>query len=181
MGVVAALCAAGSLGLGVAAPAGASARASGHAGRTTSHDGAHGHHHGRHHALPVIGHAKDLSAEPVVHAGRGKPPKRLLVRNLVVGHGATATASSVVEVKYVGANFRNGRDFTAQTWTSGHATTFPLRGVIPGFAKGLVGMRVGGRREIVIPPKLGYQNHAQGPITANETLVFVVDLVGVKG
>lgn len=186
--LVAAVCAAGSFGVLGAAPAGAAPLAAGHVhkAREKGHARRHGDRHARRTALrrgglPAVGHAKDLSVEPVVHAGRGKPPTKLLVRNLVRGTGATATASSVVEVKYVGANYRTGKDFTATTWTARRPTTFPLNGVIKGFAQGLVGMRVGGRREIVIPPRLGYQNHAQGPILANETLVFVVDLVGVKG
>lgn len=137
----------------------------------------------KHHAprLPEIGNATTMSAEPVVHATKGPRPRRLEVKNLVVGTGAAVTRASTVTVKYVGANYATGKDFTAATWTSGRATTFPLSGVIPGFAEGLVGMKVGGRREIVIPPRLGYGRSAQGPITANETLVFVVDLEGVKG
>ncbi len=164
-----------------------------------SHSPAHhpkGHHHAsprdvhhthrkdhKHHAprLPEIGNATTMSAEPVVHATKGPRPRRLEVKNLVVGTGAAVTRASTVTVKYVGANYATGKDFTAATWTSGRATTFPLSGVIPGFAEGLVGMKVGGRREIVIPPRLGYGRSAQGPITANETLVFVVDLEGVKG
>lgn len=131
-------------------------------------------------ALPVIGHAKDLSAEPVVHADKQKPPTKLLVKNLVVGTGATATRSSTVKVKYVGADFTNGKDFTAITWRQHQSTSFSLKRVIVGFSQGIAGMRVGGRREIVIPPKLGYGKTAQGPIKANETLVFVVDLEGVS-
>jgi len=131
-------------------------------------------------ALPVIGHAKDLSAEPVVHADKHKAPTKLLVKNLVVGTGATATPTSTVKVKYVGADYTNGKDFTATTWQHGQPTSFSLKRVIAGFSQGITGMRVGGRREIVIPPKLGYGNAAQGPIKANETLVFVVDLQGVS-
>jgi len=134
----------------------------------------------RHH-LPKITHAGDLSAEPVVKASRGRPPGKLLVKNLVTGTGAAVTSTSTVSVKYVGANYRTGKDFTQVTWQSGRPTSFPLSGVIPGFAQGLVGMKIGGRREIVIPPRLGYGNHASGPVKANETLVFVVDLEGVTG
>lgn len=140
------------------------------------------HHPAKHAAggLPTVGHATALAKEPVIHAGKGRPPAKLLVKNLVNGTGATVTASSTVLVKYVGANYKNGKDFTAVTWQSGQPTSFPLSGVVPGFAEGLVGMKVGGRREIVIPPALGYQNHANGPIKATETLVFVVDLESVS-
>lgn len=141
----------------------------------------HGHHHGHHRGgLPVVSHAKDLSTEPAVHRGKGRPPKNLLTRDLVKGTGAPVTLSSTVVVKYVGANYTTGKDFTQQTWQSGQPAAFPLSGVVPGFAEGLVGMKVGGRREIVIPPRLGYRNRSTGPIKANETLVFVVDLVSLR-
>jgi FKBP-type peptidyl-prolyl cis-trans isomerase len=131
--------------------------------------------------LPVIGNATNLAREPVVHATKGKPPSKLEVRDLVVGTGAKVSASSTVRVMYVGANYKTGKVFTQLTWTQRRPTSFPLSGVVPGFAEGLLGMKVGGRREIVIPPKLGYGDESTGPITANETLVFVVDLKGVSG
>lgn len=140
-----------------------------------------GHKTGGTHGLPVIGNATSTSTEPVVHPGKGKPPHALLTKDLVAGSGATATSTSTVSVKYVGANYRNGKDFTSSTWTTGKAATFSLTQVVPGFARGIAGMKVGGRREIVIPPSLGYGNHAVGPITKNETLVFVVDLQSVNG
>lgn len=146
--------------------------------------GRSGHASGRKHhgsKLPKIGNAKKLTREPVVHATKGKAPTKLEVKDLVVGTGATVTSSSTVSVVYVGANYKTGKDFTQATWTSKKPTTFPLSGVVQGFAEGLVGMKVGGRREIVIPPKLGYGDHHYGPITKNETLVFVVDLKGVSG
>ncbi len=131
--------------------------------------------------MPVVGNAFDLSREPVIHAMKTKPPTKLEVRNLVVGTGASVRGSSTVRVMYVGANYRTGKVFTQVTWTDRRPTTFPLSGVVRGFAEGLVGMKVGGRREIVIPPKLGYGNTSSGPIKPGETLVFVVDLKGVKG
>lgn len=137
----------------------------------------------RHHGpkLPVIGNATNLEREPVVHRSKGRPPKKLEVKDLVEGTGATVTMSSTVRVVYVGANYRTGKDFTKATWASKRATTFPLTGVVRGFAEGLVGMKVGGRREIVIPPKLGYGDKNYGSVKANETLVFVVDLKAVSG
>jgi peptidylprolyl isomerase len=131
--------------------------------------------------IPAVEHATDLSAEPIIRAGKGKPPTKVLVKNLVVGTGATvAGTDDDVTVKYVGANYKSGQDFTSATWTSGQPATFTLRGVVQGFAEGLVGMKVGGRREVVIPPKYGYGDHHEGPIVANETLVFVVDLESVS-
>jgi FKBP-type peptidyl-prolyl cis-trans isomerase len=159
------------LGIGVAAgTAGASVHAAGSAAKR-----------GHAKVWPVISNAKNLAKEPVVHAVKGKPPKKLLVKNLVVGTGPAATATSVVSVKYVGANYATGRDFTRATWEAGKPTTFQLDGgVIRGFAEGIFGMKVGGRREIVIPPSLGYGSEGGGPIKPNETLVFVVDLVSVS-
>ncbi len=131
-------------------------------------------------ALPVIGNATNLKLEPVVYASKGTPPKKLEVKNLVVGSGAVVTSSSTVKVMYVGADYKTGKDFTQATWAEKRPTTFPLSGVVRGFAEGLIGMKVGGRREIVIPPSLGYGDQSAGPIKANETLVFVVDLKGVS-
>jgi len=97
-------------------------------------------------------------------------------KNLVVGTGATAVASNTVLVQYVGADYATGKVFDS-SWARGQPTSFPLNGVIPGFAQGIVGMKVGGRREIVIPAALGYGASGSPPAVApNETLVFVVDL-----
>ncbi len=128
-----------------------------------------------------MANATNLSAEPVVSPGKSPAPTTLVVKNLVVGTGAVATTSSTVVVKYVGAAYTSGKDFTAAPWTSGQASTFALSTVVPGFREGIVGMKVGGRREIVIPPALGYGAGGSGStIKPNETLVFVVDLQGVS-
>lgn len=164
----------GLVGGGVAGASSAHAHSPAHGARGGKRMG-----HGR--ALPRIGHPKDLSAEPVVHADKKKPSKKLLVKDLVVGTGAKASGGSTVEVKYVGADYANGKDFTSATWQEDQAASFSLAGgVIPGFAKGIAGMRVGGRREIVIPPSLGYRARGTGPIKGGETIVFVVDLLGVS-
>ena len=104
---------------------------------------------------------------------------KLETKDLVVGTGTVAAAGDTVGVKYVSVNYANGKDFTDE-WTSGKPTSFPLSGVIPGFAQGIEGMKVGGRREIVIPWTLGYGAKGQGPIGPKETLVFVVDLKSVS-
>jgi len=130
--------------------------------------------------VPTVADPTDLTVEPVISAGTANPPTRLLTRNLVVGTGATAGASSTVSVKYVGADYANGKDFTSSTWTDGKAASFSLHKVVPGFAEGIAGMKVGGRREIVIPPALGYGATGSPPaVQPNETLVFVVDLKAV--
>lgn len=130
--------------------------------------------------LPVVEHAATLNAEPSIRADKAKPPTKVLTKNLVAGSGAVVTATSTVTVKYVGANYKTGKDFTQATWQSGQATSFTLHQVVTGFSAGLVGMKVGGRREIVIPSKYGYKTTSDGPIKPDETLVFVVDLKGVS-
>jgi peptidylprolyl isomerase len=129
--------------------------------------------------VPVVVNGSNLDKAPVVKAGKKPAPTTLETKDLVVGTGATAAAGDTVDVKYVGVNYTNGKDFTDE-WASGKATSFPLSGVIPGFAQGIEGMKVGGRREIVIPWTLGYGAKGQGPIGPKETLVFVVDLKSIS-
>ena len=130
---------------------------------------------------PAVSGATNLKAEPVIGPGSSPPPTTLETKDLVVGSGATAVASDTVDVFYVGADYTNGKVFDDTPWRQGQATPFPLSGVVPGFAQGIVGMKVGGRREIVIPPALGYGTTGSPPaVSPNETLVFVVDLVSIK-
>jgi peptidylprolyl isomerase len=120
-----------------------------------------------------------LSKEPPITAGKGSPPKKLVTKDLVKGTGATVQAGDTVTVNYVGALWTNGKVFDA-SWKRHQTFTTPLSGVIPGWQKGMVGMKVGGRRELIIPPSLGYKNQAQPGIPANSTLIFVVDLLKVS-
>lgn len=123
----------------------------------------------------------NLSSEPDISAGTPPPPTTLVTKDLVVGTGATATATSKVSVMYIGANYTTGDDFTTSTWKTGTPTSFALTTVVPGFAQGITGMKVGGRREIVIPPSLGYGAKGSPPaVGPTETLVFVVDLKSVS-
>jgi peptidylprolyl isomerase len=130
--------------------------------------------------LPAVGNATDLKKEPTIGPGMPPPPTTLVTRDLVVGTGPAASASNTVVVQYVGADYANGETFDA-SWQDNGPATFPLSEVVPGFAQGIVGMKVGGRREIVIPPALGYGAAGKAPAVAgNETLVFVVDLLSVQ-
>lgn len=109
------------------------------------------------------------------------PPTDLLIEDLSVGDGAEAQAGNTVEAHYVGKSWSNGQQFDA-SWDRGSPLDFPLGAgrVIQGWDQGIVGMKVGGRRKITIPPHLGYGEYgAPGAIAPNETLVFVVDLMGV--
>jgi peptidylprolyl isomerase len=123
------------------------------------------------------------SEKPVVEVPEGQAPSyQLEVEDLVVGEGEEAVPGRVVEVHYVGVSWATGRQFDA-SWDRGDTFTFGLgKGqVIPGWDQGVAGMQVGGRRRITIPPQLAYgKRGAGGVIGPDETLVFVVDLVGVR-
>lgn len=123
------------------------------------------------------------TAKPVVHVPSGPPPKTLVRTDLVLGTGDFAIPGKVVTVQYVGVHYANGKEFDT-SW-GGHPLSFRLGGeeVIAGWDEGVVGMRVGGRRMLVIPPDEGYGDTGDesGEIKPGETLVFVVDLVSVGG
>jgi peptidylprolyl isomerase len=123
------------------------------------------------------------ATKPVVTVPEGPPPSKLVVRDLVVGTGAEATAGSSVTVQYVGVSWSTRKQFDA-SWDRGQPFPFTVGTgqVIPGWDQGVPGMRVGGRRELIIPPSLGYgaQGQPQAGIKPNETLVFVIDLVSVS-
>ncbi|MFC8721595.1 FKBP-type peptidyl-prolyl cis-trans isomerase [Kitasatospora sp. NPDC057198] len=119
--------------------------------------------------------------KPEIDFPGGDAPSELQIRDIVVGDGAEAKAGAVVEVHYVGVTFASGEEFDA-SWNRGQTFRFPLGGgrVIKGWDQGVEGMRVGGRRELVIPPHLAYGNQSPSPlIPAGSTLIFVVDLLGV--
>jgi len=120
--------------------------------------------------------------KPEVDPIDGAPPSDLLVEDLTVGDGEEATPGRSVLVHYVGVAHSTGEEFDA-SWNRGEPFRFPLGGgrVITGWERGVAGMRVGGRRRLVIPPHLGYGNRgAGGAIKPGETLVFVIDLLGVR-
>ena len=120
--------------------------------------------------------------KPEVVIPEGDPPRDLQLEDIEVGTGPEATAGSQVDVHYVGVSWSNGRQFDA-SWDRRATFSFRLGGgqVISGWDKGVTGMRVGGRRRLVIPPELGYGSRgAGGVIGPDETLVFVVDLVAVR-
>ena len=130
--------------------------------------------------LPAVGNATNLQLEPVISAATAPIPSALATRDLVTGTGTAAVASSTAVIQYVGASYTTGQNFDT-SWQHCAAATFPLSGAVPGFAQGIVGMKVGGRREIVIPASLGYGASGNPPAVApNETIVFVVDLQSVQ-
>jgi peptidylprolyl isomerase len=112
----------------------------------------------------------------------GPAPADLVVEDIETGEGPVAAAGQTVEVHYVGVAHSTGEEFDA-SWNRGSTFRFPLGAgrVIAGWDRGVAGMKVGGRRRLVIPPHLGYGDRgAGGAIKPGETLIFVVDLVGVS-
>ena len=118
------------------------------------------------------------ATKPVVKAPKGAPPKELEVKDLVEGEGDEAVSGDRVSVDYVGVNYKSGKEFDS-SWSRNEPFTFTLGAgeVIPGWDQGVQGMKVGGRRELIIPPELAYGAAGSPPaIPKNETLIFVVDL-----
>jgi peptidylprolyl isomerase len=120
---------------------------------------------------------------PTVTVPAGAPPKQLETADLIKGTGPAAKAGDTVTVQYVLATYST-RGVVQSSWTS-MPFSFTLDAkpeqVIPGWDKGVTGMKVGGRRELIIPPSLGYGYLSPGPgIAKDDTLVFVVDLLAIN-
>jgi peptidylprolyl isomerase len=133
-------------------------------------------------AAPATRPAPPELTKPEVDVPRGKPPERLVKKDLREGSGPIAQPGQFVQVHYVGVSHLNGRQFDA-SWDAGEPFSFQLGAgqVIPGWDNGIAGMKVGGRRRLVIPPDLAYGAQGSPPeIGPNETLVFVVDLLAVQ-
>jgi peptidylprolyl isomerase len=129
-------------------------------------------------ALPEIGGSK--GSKPTITAPKGAAPKSLEKKDIFVGTGKEAVATSTLEVHYTLMAWSTGA-VVESSWDSGQSPTFPLSGVIAGWQQGIPGMKEGGRRLLVIPPDLGYGATGAGAaIGPNETLIFVVDLIKVS-
>lgn len=136
---------------------------------------------------PAIGAIPAADLSPAGTAGKaptvvvppGSPPTQLESADLITGTGPAAKTGDSLTVQYVLATY-SSRKTVQSSWTS-QPFTFTLgQGVIQGWDEGVVGMKVGGRRELIVPPSLGYGSTAQGAgIAANDTLVFIIDLVKI--
>lgn len=119
--------------------------------------------------------------KPTVTIPQEAPPAELVKTDIIVGTGDEAVKGKNVSVHYVGVAWSNGQEFDA-SWNRGDAFEFRLGAgqVIQGWDDGVAGMKVGGRRQLTIPPEMGYGSRgAGGVIKGGETLVFVVDLLNV--
>ena len=121
--------------------------------------------------------AGTAGTQPTVTVPSGTPPTELQSTDLITGNGPVAANGDNVTVQYVLATYSSGKVIQS-SWSSQPFTfTLGQGQVIPGWDKGVAGMKVGGRRELIIPPSLGYGAQSPGPgIAANDTLVFVIDL-----
>jgi peptidylprolyl isomerase len=128
----------------------------------------------------------DLQRKPVPPKGKGDPPAELVAQDLIVGNGKKAAAGDQVSVQYVGVLFENGKEFDA-SWNGnrpGQPFEFALGGgtVIAGWDQGVVGMRLGGRRKLIIPAELAYGAQGYPPdIPADAALIFDIDLKKLGG
>lgn len=117
-------------------------------------------------------------SKPEIDMPTGTAPTTLVIRDVVAGSGSQAAAGALVTVHYVGVDFESGEQFDA-SWDRGQPIEFPLAGLIQGWQDGIPGMREGGRRELVIPPRLAYGENGRHRL-AGRTLIFVIDLLSVR-
>jgi peptidylprolyl isomerase len=120
----------------------------------------------------------EAGTKPTITLPGGPPPEDLVVVDIVEGDGVQVPGGATVTTHYVGISWANdGKQFDA-SWDRGTPIQFPLAGVIQGWTDGIPGMRVGGRRLLVIPPAQGYGAQSPTPaIAPNDTLVFVIDMI----
>ena len=126
--------------------------------------------------MPIV--EGEYGSEPLITLPGTQPPTELQTQDLVIGSGKEVLATSTLTVNYSLVTWSDEKAIESSFNSS--PATFPLSGVIMGWQQGLVGVREGGRRLLVIPPDLGYGNQQAGPIKPNETLVFVVDVITVS-
>jgi len=106
-------------------------------------------------------------------------PTVLTTKEIIIGDGEEAPANSVVTVHYLGVDYETGEEFDS-SWGRGESIEFPLNRLIKGWQDGIPGMKVGGRRMLICPPEVAYGPKGSGHQLSGRTLVFVIDLLGVK-
>src|SRR6476469_1050197 len=116
------------------------------------------------------------SSKPVVEFPNGEPPTVLEITDITTGDGAEAKPGGTVRVHYLGVDYDTGDEFDS-SWNRGQSIEFPLRGLIKGWQDGIPGMKVGGRRKLVIPPEQAYGPAGAGHRQSGKTLICVIDLL----
>lgn len=116
--------------------------------------------------------------KPEFDAPQGPAPEELVIRDIIEGDGAEAKPGATVTVHYAGVEYDTGEEFDS-SWNRGESIQFPLRGLIQGWQDGIPGMKVGGRRELVVPPHLAYGPAGAGHFLSGKTLIFIIDLIDV--
>lgn len=117
-------------------------------------------------------------SKPEIEFPDGPAPAELQIVDLIEGNGEEALASSTVNVHYLGVEYDSGEEFDS-SWSRGESINFPLRSLIQGWQLGIPGMRVGGRRKLVVPAAQAYGTAGGHPLSG-KTLIFVIDLLGVS-
>jgi peptidylprolyl isomerase len=115
--------------------------------------------------------------KPEIEFYEGEAPTELVTKDIVVGDGAEATPGATVDVHYVGVDLATGEEFDS-SWSRGQSVNFPLAALIAGWQQGIPGMRVGGRRQLIVPPHLAYGPEGGGHQLSGRTLIFVIDVLG---
>ncbi|MCI2958965.1 FKBP-type peptidyl-prolyl cis-trans isomerase [Agromyces atrinae] len=121
----------------------------------------------------------DLNSKPEVDAPEGPASDTLVIEDIVVGDGAEATPGATVNVHYLGVEYDSGDEFDS-SWSRGQSINFPLGSLIAGWQEGIPGMKVGGRRKLIVPPHQAYGPAGGGHRLSGQTLIFVIDLLGVS-
>ena len=128
-----------------------------------------------------FGHREFDRQKPEIDFPAHDVPADLVIEDIITGTGDEAKPGTTVSAHYVGVAFSTGEEFDA-SWNRGEPFSFTLGagGVIPGWDQGVEGMKVGGRRMLIIPPELAYGSEGVGPIPPESTLVFVIDLLSAE-
>ncbi|KAB1657287.1 FKBP-type peptidyl-prolyl cis-trans isomerase [Pseudoclavibacter chungangensis] len=116
--------------------------------------------------------------KPEIEFPEGPAPAELVIEDIIIGDGPEALASSTVKVHYLGVEYESGEEFDS-SWSRGEPIDFPLAALVKGWQEGIPGMRVGGRRKLILTPSLAYGTAGGHPLSG-KTLVFVIDLLGVR-
>jgi peptidylprolyl isomerase len=117
--------------------------------------------------------------KPEIEFYDGEAPVELVISDIEIGTGAEAKPGDTVDVHYLGVDLETGEEFDS-SWNRGQSVDFPLASLIAGWQAGIPGMKVGGRRQLVVPPHLAYGEAGGGHRLSGRTLIFIIDLLGVR-